>query len=84
MEETLFTRIKRAVENEKQKMTRGEAKIESLSAEKIRLLNDAVETSGRAIENKEILGEFLQEQKEDITRMITEAEEILRKEGVDY
>lgn len=83
-QETEFVRIKRAVEAEKVKKMQAEAKSESITAERERLLKEANEISGQQFENSEEVSAYVDKLKGEIEGNVREMSKILEEEGVSY
>ena len=81
---TEFTRIKQAVEEQKTKKMRGEARKSSLVEEQQRLHEEASKESGKTIDSTETLQKVSEEVKTGIESNIQKMKEILDEEGVDY
>ena len=82
--ETEFVRIKRAVEQEKTKKLQGEAKMESLKQEEIRIINEVKELTAKEMTSPEEVEAYTIEMKESIEKQILEMKSILDGEGVSY
>lgn len=82
--ESEFARIKRAVEAEKTKKVQGEAKMESLHQEEMRILAEVKELTGKELTTPEEVEAFTSDLKVDIQEKIMKMKEILDEEGVSY
>lgn len=81
---TEFERIKRAVEIEKDKKIKGEARISSFQEEETRIYQAASAQLEQEINGIGQMEKISQEMKEDIETKINEMKKILEEEGVQY
>lgn len=81
---TEFEKIKNAVAEERRKKMQGEARIESLDAEKERLIKEANELTNQNFTTVEEIQEYADQKGEEIAEHIKEMSSILREEGVLY
>lgn len=81
---TEFEKIKNAVAEERRKKMQGEARIESLDAEKERLIKEANELTNQNFTTVEEIQAYADQKGEEIADHIKEMSSILREEGVLY
>jgi uncharacterized protein HemX len=79
-----FARIKKAIQEQKDKKLQAEAKIETLKAEKQRLLEEAENVLETKVSSLAELETVLADKKQTIVTTIEKIKELLDKEGVSY
>lgn len=79
-----FLRIKKAIQEQKEKALQAKAKIETLNKEKERLLDEAEQILGSRPASLADLEQIQAGMREDITNKIQELKSILDEEGVSY
>ncbi len=79
-----YVRIKKAIDNEKQKKIQAETKIDALKEEIERLKDDIEKTIGVRPKTADELQDILVKQKTEIETEINKIKSILDKEGVLY
>lgn len=82
--ETEFARIKRAVEEQKNKKVQAETRLESIEEERTRLFIEAKEITGKDFASAEEVEAYTNGLRQDIEGKVREMSEILNEEGVSY
>lgn len=83
MAESTFQKIKRHVEEEKNKKVRGEARLASLTDEQERIFSQVQEETGKTINSIEEVEGICENLKENIESEIAKMVEVLREEGIE-
>lgn len=81
MSETMFIKIKRIVEQEKEKKVRGEARISQLGEERKRIFAQLQEETGQNITSLEAAEKYSDKLRESIEDDVQSMEQILKEEG---
>lgn len=81
MSETKFSKIKRIVEQEKEKKVRGEARISQLGEERKRIFTQLQEETGQNITSLEAAEKYNDKLRESIEDDVQSMEQILKEEG---
>jgi hypothetical protein len=81
--ESLFQKIKRNVEEEKNKKVRGEAKLSQLGDEQNRIFKQVQEEVGTSVSTVEGVEKICEDLKENINSDIAKMVEVLREEGIE-
>lgn len=81
--ESTFVKIKRIVEQEKNKKVSGEARLQSLGEEKERIFKQIKQETGKEISNIEEVEKIVTELEAEIKENITKMVEVLKSEGIE-
>lgn len=83
MADTKFTKIKRMVEEERDKKMRGEARLSSLQEEQTRIFNQINEEAGKEVSSVAEAEDICASLKSEIQSDIEEMERVLKEEGIE-